>query len=64
MAASIMAMLGVQKEIAQQRGGWKTPHTMNQVYTHVFDRPRLEADAKINALFENQIANKLLTKNE
>lgn len=62
MAASIMAMLGVQKEIAQQRGGWKTPHTMNQVYTHVFDRPRLEADAKINALFEEQIANKLLTK--
>lgn len=64
MSASIMAMLGIQKEIAQQRGGWKTPHTMNRVYTHVFDRPRLEADAKINALFENQIANKMLTKSE
>lgn len=62
MSASIMAMLGIQKEIAQARGGWKTPHTMNRVYTHVFDRPRLEADAKINALFEEQIANKLLTE--
>ena len=61
MAASIMAMLGIQKEIAQERGGWKTPHTMNTVYTHVFDRPRAEADAKINALFEKQIANKMLT---
>ena len=26
-------MLGIQKEIAQARGGWKTSHTMNRVYT-------------------------------
>ena len=61
MSASIMAMLGIQKEIAQQRGGWKTPYTMDRVYTHVFDTPRQEADAKINALFEQAIANKSLT---
>ena len=49
--ASAMAMLGVQKEIAQARGGWKTPHTMNRIYTHVFDAPRLAADQKIDAYF-------------
>lgn len=49
--ASTMAMLGIQKEIAQQRGGWKTPHTMNRVYTHVFDAPRQAADEKIDAYF-------------
>ena len=66
--ASAMAMLGIQKEIAQARGGWKTPHTMNRVYTHVFDAPRQAADQKIDAYFtailapENpENANKMLT---
>lgn len=54
--ASTMAMLGIQKEIAQERGGWKTPYTMDQVYTHTFDAPRREADAKIDAYFSAQIA--------
>lgn len=49
--ASAMAMLGIQKEIAQARGGWKTSHTMNRVYTHVFDAPRQAADQKIDAYF-------------
>lgn len=66
--ASAMAMLGIQKEIAQARGGWKTPHTMNRVYTHVFDAPRQAADQKIDAYFtalvsppEKENANKTLT---
>ena len=54
--ASTMAMLGIQKEIAQERGGWKTPHTMNQVYTHTFDAPRRAADAKIDAYFSSLVA--------
>lgn len=60
--ASTMAMLQIQKEIARERGGWKTDYVMNRVYTHTFDAPRLEADKKINAYFENQIANASLTK--
>lgn len=51
--ASTMAMLGIQKEIAQERGGWKTPHTMNQVYTHTFDAQRKAADRKIDSYFES-----------
>ena len=71
--ASAMAMLGVQKEIAQERGGWKTPHTMDRVYTHVFDAPRRAADEKIDAYFsaivspgpsppKSENANETLTK--
>ena len=51
--ASTMAMLGIQKEIAQERGGWKTPHTMNQVYTHTFDAQRKAADRKIDSYLES-----------
>lgn len=51
--ASAMAMLGVQKEIAQERGGWKTDYTMNRVYTHTFAPERKAADATINAYFES-----------
>lgn len=68
LSASTMAMLKVQKEVAQQRGGWKTPHTMNRVYTHVFDDARQAADQKIDAYFSailsppaEQNANKKLT---
>jgi hypothetical protein len=50
-----MAMLGIQKEIAQERGGWKTPHTMNEVYTHTFDAQRKAADEKIDAYFSSII---------
>ena len=56
MNASIMAMLGVQKEIAQQRGGWKTSYTMDRVYTHVFDAPRQQADALIDSYISGQLA--------
>ena len=59
--ASVMAMLGIQTEIAQERGGWKTPHTMQQVYTHTFTAPRQAADAAIDAYFSAQIGNKSAT---
>lgn len=62
--ASAMAMLGIQKEIAQERGGWKTPHVMDAVYTHTFDAPRKAADQKINAYFNGLIANESLTNSK
>lgn len=62
--ASAMAMLGIQKEVAMERGGWKTPYTMNTVYTHTFDAPRRAADQAINAYFEGLIANKKLTNSK
>ena len=56
--ASAMAMLGIQKEIAQERGGWKTSYTMDRVYTHVFDAPRQAADAAIDAYFSAIVQDK------
>lgn len=60
--ASVMAMLKIQKEVAQERGGWKTDYVMNRVYTHTFDEPRLDADQRINQYFEAQIGNEMATK--
>lgn len=59
--ASVMAMLGVQKEVARERGGWKTNYVMDSVYTHVFTDARQAADQKIDAYFAGQIANESLT---
>ena len=53
--ASAMAMLGVQKEIARERGGWKTNYVMDRVYTHTFAPERKAADAAIDAYFAAQL---------
>ncbi len=62
--ASTMAMLGVQKEIARERGGWKTDYVMNSVYTHTFAPERQAADQQIDQYFSNVIGNALATKSE
>lgn len=56
--ASVMAMLGVQKEIARERGGWHNNAVMDAVYTHTFTSARRAADASIDAYFADQIGNK------
>lgn len=56
--ASVMAMLGVQKEIARERGGWHNDAVMDQVYTHTFTSARRSADASIDAYFADKIGNK------
>ena len=57
LSASVMAMLGVDEKTAQERGGWKTPHVMKQVYTHTFTAQRQAADAKMDSYFQSIIAN-------
>lgn len=61
--ASTMAMLGIQKEIAQERGGWKTPYTMESVYTHTFTAPRQAADQAIDQYFSGLLEPKNANKN-
>lgn len=53
--ASVMAEEKIPTQIAQDRGGWKTDHTMKQIYTHTFEAGRLAADAVIDARFEHII---------
>ena len=49
--ASIMAMTGVPQYLAQRRGGWSTPDTMNRVYTHAMEAGGSVADEKVNSFF-------------
>lgn len=50
--ASIMALMGVPQYLAQRRGGWSTPDTMNRIYTHTMEAGGSIADEKVNAFFE------------
>lgn len=55
MNASVMAMLNVPEKYAQERGGWKTPHTMKRVYQHTFSKEREAVDKKIDGYFERLV---------
>ena len=57
LSASVMAMLNIPLNYAQDKGGWKTDHTMQAVYTHTFQEGRRQADSKMNNYFENIIGN-------
>ena len=56
LGASISAMLGNPDVDTQARGGWKTDHTMKQVYLHSFSESRLQSDAKIDDYFNSLIS--------
>lgn len=53
--SSIMAMIGVPQYLAQLRGGWSTPATMQRVYTH---KMRIEnaGDKMVDEFFERLIS--------
>lgn len=57
--ASLMAYLGVPQYLAQRRGGWATPHTMNQVYTHEIESGKRIADEMVNSFFEEIISHEI-----
>lgn len=50
--ASVMLALGVPEKYAMERGGWKTPSVMKNVYQHTFSEQRRIVDAQIDAYFE------------
>ena len=56
--ASVMAELDIPMKVANERGGWKSSYTREQVYTHVFSREREEADRKIDQYFGAIVSNK------
>ena len=71
--ASVMSLLGIPDKDSQERGGWKTDHTMKQIYRHSFTAQRQLSDRKIDAFFGSiisgedtvnaaQIANKIANK--
>ncbi|WP_411329246.1 tyrosine-type recombinase/integrase [Blautia hansenii] len=62
--ASVMAMLNIPEKYAQERGGWKTPHVMKNVYTHTFSKERKEVDNKIDRYFENMMQHDVQHENK
>ena len=50
--ATAGAMLGIPARVMQDKGGWKTPYTMQRVYQHTFAADRIAADEKMDAFFE------------
>lgn len=57
ISASTMAALNIPTNYAQEKGGWKTDHTMRTVYMHTFTEERKQADAKMDAFFDEIINN-------
>lgn len=51
VSASVMAMLNVPDNYAQDRGGWKTDKTMKSHYVQQFKAARFEVDKKIDDYF-------------
>lgn len=49
--ASIMALVGVPLFLAQMRGGWSTPTTMQRTYTHPMSAQN-DGDRMVNDFFE------------
>lgn len=50
--ASIMLALGIPDKYAMERGGWKTTHTMKNVYQHTFSSERIAVDKKLTEYFD------------
>lgn len=53
--ASVMLMLNIPDKYAMERGGWKTPYVMHEVYQHTFSKERQNVDAAVNKYFEDII---------
>lgn len=56
--ATTGAMLNIPAKVMMEKGGWKTPYTMERVYQHTFTRDRIEADDKIDAFMESFLKEK------
>ena len=50
--ATVGAMLQIPSKVMQEKGGWKTSHTMEKVYQHTFTEERKEADKRMDLYFE------------
>lgn len=51
--ASVMHLLNVPDQYAQDRGGWATNYVMHKNYTHAFTKERQTVDDTIDSYFEN-----------
>ena len=52
-AASVMALLSVPTRYATSRGGWSSPRTMEQIYTHTMASKRRSVDEQIDNFYSS-----------
>lgn len=55
--ASVMAELNIPEKESNDRGGWKSSHVRQRVYTHSFSATRTAADAAVDSYFSSIIGN-------
>lgn len=53
--ASILHAMGVPDKYIMQRGGWRTDHTLKNIYQHTFDKKTKEVSAQINSYFTDMM---------
>jgi len=49
--ASVMSLLNIPEKYALERGGWKTPAVMKNIYQSTFDAGRVQADSIMDNYF-------------
>ena len=59
--ASVILSLGIVDKVAMARGGWSTDYTMKNVYQHLFQEDKKNADELINDYFNQKLHTKLHT---
>lgn len=62
--ASVMAELNIPEKESNDRGGWKSSHVRQRVYTHSFSSTRAAADASIDARFNAIITHEISHETE
>lgn len=60
--ASVMLSLGIADKIAMARGGWSTDYTMKNVYQHLFQQDKQNADDLIDDYFNQKLQMNLQTE--
>jgi len=52
---TVLKRTDLPEKYAMERGGWKTPNVMKNVYQHTFSEQRRVVDAQIDAYFEQYL---------
>ena len=60
--ASVMLSLGIVDKVAMARGGWSTDYTMKNVYQHLFQQDKQNADDLIDDYFNQKLQMNLQTE--
>ena len=61
---SVMLSLGIVDKVAMARGGWSTDYTMKNVYQHLFQEDKKNADELIDDYLNQKLRTNLHTEKQ